>query len=207
MKFWKVCSLLGIEVLLIVLLLPGSYAQSVWQRESGYILDHAGPETYEFILERGENWKNRVFYETGFYNAALNMLVPTEEEKAKSKGLENLGSLWFEYAGERLDALEDVFHLTAIRLALAVAWAPYILIIFIPALLDGWYTRRIRQTNFKYVSPVIHTYAMKMAWSIAAGGAILFLLPFPITPIYIPVALMLMSIAIGVALGNFQKRL
>lgn len=206
MSWSKIALFLLCEILVICLILPGSMAEKVIKEESTMISDSIGDESYQYVSAKGHAWKNYLFYDTGFYDSAYWMLIPTEEERQRSKGIEKLGTIWFEYAEGRLDALEDLLLLASTRTAQILIWVPAVLIILIPALTDGYMSRRIAQSTFEYASPIIHTYAKRFAGLVLLTAFILFMLPYPFNPMLIPIGMMLLVIPIGLALGNFQKR-
>lgn len=207
MDWQKIAIILVCEILAIILVIPGSFASKTIKNEMEMAYSYLGGEGGNFIDENGRKWKDSVYYDTGFYDAAYWMFIPTEEERQKSRGLENLGTIWFKYAESRLEALEDVIHMAANRYAMLLLWMPAIVILLIPALVDGHMSRRIKQSSFNYSSPILHHYAGRFIALISFALAMLFTLPFSLNPIILPIALMLVAVAFGIALGNFQKRI
>jgi hypothetical protein len=47
------------------------------------------------------------------------------------------------------------------RLAMLMAWWPFLLLLVAAAWGDGWVRRRIRQSGFAYASPLAHAYALR----------------------------------------------
>lgn len=197
---------LFLQVLLLLFLLPPSMAVKVVDSETEAIGASLGWESEAFVRDKSSAWTDAIYYESGFYRAAYKLVLPSEEEKARSTGLENLGEYWFEYIEGRFEALEEMLKLSMLRASLILIWLPYIVILLVPAVVDGYLNRKIKQTTFQYSSPIIYHYATKFVGLVMVGSLIAFLLPVPFNPLIIPAVLVLVSVALGAALGNFQKR-
>ncbi len=51
-------------------------------------------------------------------------LIPSEEERQKSKGMQDMGKGWFVWVKGRMEAFVNVIYQFYTRLALLAAWAP-----------------------------------------------------------------------------------
>lgn len=137
------------------------------------------------------------------------MLIPSEKQKAKSRGIQNMGTAegWFNWVQGRIDTVSEVIHHTFIRVSLLKVWAPYLLILFVPAVYDGVMTWKVKRTNFKYVSPVLHRYGLRGIGLLGVIFIILFFAPFAINPMLIPAGLIVICLLLGMTIGNTQKRI
>jgi hypothetical protein len=120
--------------------------------------------------------------------------------------MEQMGKAWFGWVEGRIKALAKLIYQFCMRLALLASWAPYMLILLLPALYDGLMTWKIKRTNFDYASPVIHRYSMRGTGLLLTGLFIAFFAPFALDPVIIPVTIMVCCVLIGLMVGNFQKR-
>lgn len=199
--------LLVIELGVILLLVPGTWTERAIARESALVEQWLGVQTRDWIEDRADGWFQASIIDSGFYASAHHTLIPTEEEKAASRGMRDMGAAWFVWIEGRLDALVSLVRQFYARVAMVLVWAPYLLILFVPAAYDGVMTRRIKRTNFDYASPVLHRYSLRGIALVAIGLFIAFSAPFALNPLIIPVAMMVCCVLIGLALSNLQKRI
>lgn len=204
---WLVAWLLVIEVLVILLLIPGDWINKTIQRELELMEKNLGYETRQWISNTAGDWYKTSMLDSGFYDAIYRTLIPTEDERKKSKGMEDMGQIWFAWVEGRIKSFTNVIYQFYMRLALLYSWAPYLLILFIPAVYDGLMSWKIKRTNFDYASPVVHRYSIRGALFLGVGLFIAFFAPIALNPMVIPVAMMLCCVLLGLALSNVQKRI
>lgn len=205
--WFVVVILLLLEATVILLLIPGDWTKKQIKIEQRYVEQTLGEETREWVKKRANSWYNYAILDSGFYEGALNTLIPTETEKKRSRGMEKMGQDWFAWVEGRLNAFMNAAYQFFSRLALLLAWLPYMLILAIPASYDGLMTWKIKRTNFDYSSPVMHRYAVRGASYLVFGLLAAFMAPIALNPVIIPVALMGTIVLIGLAMGNVQKRI
>ena len=81
------------------------------------------------------------------------------------------------------------------------------LLLFVPAVYDGYMTWQIKRTNFDYASPVMHRYSVRGAAILLFGLLAAFMAPIALNPIIIPMGMMGCCVLFGLAFGNVQKRI
>lgn len=203
---WLVAWLLVIELLVILLLVPGDWTDRAIEKESRLVEKSLGSETRYWIRDKAEGWYQSAIIDSGFYEGMYYTLIPTKEQKANSRGMQDMGAWWFKWAEGRMEALANVIYQFFTRTALFLTWAPYMLILLAPAVYDGMMTWRIKRTNFAYASPVIHRYSIRFTGYLLLGLGIAFFAPIALNPIFIPIVMMICCVLIGLTLGNLQKR-
>jgi len=144
--------------------------------------------------------------DSGFNKSVHFILIPTEEQTEHSTGMEELGEDWFIWVDSRLNLLSDVVHQFYTRIALTLVWLPFMAVILIPSLHDGYCEWQIRRASFGYVSPFVYRYAIKTCGFLIALLLMLFFAPFVLSPLLIPSMLMVITCLIGLAFSNLQKR-
>jgi hypothetical protein len=107
----------------------------------------------------------------------------------------------------RLDVIWAAFYQALQRLAVLVAWWPFLLLLLAAAWGDGWVRRRIRQAGFAYASPLAHAYALRGILIILMLLGLVLFLPVPLPVLGVPVVAALMGLLVGAAVANAQKRL
>lgn len=199
--------LVMIQLAVLLVLIPSDLTQRAIEKETQYVQRSLGLHSQKWINDKAANWYQTSLIDSGVYESVYNHLIPTQAQKDASRGMEKMGGLWFDWVEGRLEAFGVIIYQFYTRLALLLMWLPYMLVLLIPALYDGAMTRKVKLTNFDYASPVVHRYSIRSVWVIATGMSVLFLAPIAIDPIYIPVALMVSCVLMGLAVGNLQKRI
>ncbi|TFI47252.1 DUF4400 domain-containing protein [Diaphorobacter sp. DS2] len=205
--WYVVVSLLLLELCVILLLIPGPWMQEQILKEADYVKSSLGVETRDWIHGKANDWFDRSVLQSGLYEELHRTVIPSDREKRKSRGMENMGHDWFVWLEGRMTAALAAFYQFLTRCALLLAWAPYMLLLLIPAIYDGWTTWKIKRTNFDYASPVMHRYSVRGSFILLVGLANAFFLPVALTPMLIPVVMMAMCVLLGLAMGNMQKRI
>lgn len=205
--FWLVAWLLAIEVVVILLFMPGDWTKTAIIKEGQYVTNTLGQDSARWVQSKATQWYESSMIDSGFLDALHKHVLPSKEEKARSRGMETAWDPWFNWLTGRLDAFSKVVYQFFSRLALAWIWLPYMAILFLPALYDGMNMRRIKRTNFDYASPVIHRYSVRSATALIMGLLIAFFFPVAIDPIIIPIVLMCTCILVGLGVSNMQKRI
>lgn len=205
--FWPVVWVIALEIVVVLLLVPGEFTQQAIDKESNYIERSLGSDSRKWITTTADEWYDRWMIQSGAYEAIHHHMIPTEKERERSRGLQQAGKGWFGWIEGRIEALGKVVYQMCMRLALVMLWAPYMLLLLIPAVYDGTMSRMISRTNFNYTSPVLHRYSVRGLMFVFGTMITLMLLPIAVDPVIIPVALMFACVLTGVAVGNLQKRI
>ena len=204
---WLAIWIVAIEAIVVTVLIPGDWTAKVIEQESELLEIRLGAEEQRWVHDRARKWFNNSLIDSGVYQAVLNHVVPTEEQMARSKGMENMGGAWFRWAESRVQAMANAYYHILSRFALLLTWAPYFLILLVPAVFDGITTWRIKRTNFDYTSPLLHQYSVYGIAYIVIGLVALFLAPIVLDPAIIPAVIMVACVMSGLMIGNLQKRM
>lgn len=174
------------------------------KQEMQMIESISGVQHRNQVLGHATDWYTTSLVDTGVWQSLFNMLIPEahlrEKSVVKAEG-------WFNIVNDRLTAIQQSVYLIFVRVSLLFTWLPYVPLLLFPALWDGVMTWRIKKTNFDYASPILHRYAIRGGVGVAVITMVIFMMPIPIAPIYIPIALMFSIVAVGIATGNLQKRI
>lgn len=195
------------QLLVILLLVPGAWMQRVTATEHEWLWRHMSPETATWIEHKATGWYNGAIVESGALDATYDHLIPTESQRQRSWGMENLGqSGWFPLVENRLQAVFSTVYLVFVRLALIAAWLPFFAITAFPAVLDGMMAWKVKQASFTYASPVMHRVALQtVLWSLVLLVTLL-IVPAPISPAVLPLFGIVIPVALGQVAAHTQKR-
>lgn len=205
--FWLALWLIVIESVIVCVLIPGDWTAKVIEQESELLEMRLGREEHDWVHNRARRWFNSSLIDSNVYTAARDHLIPSEEQKKKSKGMEQMGNAWFSWTESRLQAVANTYYHILTRFALLLTWLPYFLILLIPSFFDGVSTWKIKRTNFEYASPLLHQYSTIGLGYLFIGLVALFMAPIVLDPTLIPVCIMLACVMTGLMIGNLQKRM
>jgi hypothetical protein len=198
--------LLVMELILFAALVPATWSQQVRDTELAWLHQGLGPSTANAVIERAEHWYGALFVEPALVETSYRITLPNEEDVARAGALSPLASLplWSWVAG-RLDVIWAAFYQALQRLAVLVAWWPFLLLLLAAAWGDGWVRRRIRQAGFAYASPLAHAYALRGILIILMLLGLVLFLPVPLPVLGVPVVAALMGLLVGAAVANPRR--
>lgn len=204
--FWMVIFLL--ELAVVLLFVGSDYARQSTLKEGAWINESLGEETNRVIQRRADYLYKVVVLDTHLEQRLRDAYIPTEEEKARSVGLEALGTregVWA-YVEARIEAFLDMLYWYFRRAALFSIWFPIWIPAFVVACVCGLLERAVKKTDFGYTSPVIVSYAGQGMLLAVLTMGVSFLFPMPVPPVTVPCLLAVAAVLFGLVFGNIQKR-
>lgn len=204
--FWVAALILCFEILVVFTMIPDRHIVKSIESESVLINQRLGRDTANAIIVKANKWYDGGVVQTGAKRMVYDFFIPQDDPNSKF-GNTNLAPTYFNYMSERIETLFKTYYQLLMRIAQLIVWAPYLLIVFLPALYDGYMSWKIKRTGFDYPSPLLHHYSILACVLLLVGSLGLFILPIALDPIIIPIVLILLSIFTGIAIGNMQKRI
>lgn len=204
---WLILLILAAELLIIVMFIPNNWHNEIGkaQWQSDYLF--YGEEAMVVANRLASQYYTELILESQLKFELIHFLIPTELEKLNSRGMSNLGNVWFEWLQSRLEAgfsaVENLFH----RIVLLTYWWALLGLILVSVLLDGYLKLKIRQSDFSYSSPTVHRYAFKTACCLFFISLLCLILPIVIAPWFIPLLNIVACMLIGSVIANRQKQI
>ena len=171
------------------------------------ITDKLGRPTAEEVRTQTTEIFDSLFVKTGIYTTVHRMVIPTEAERMRSVGMEDMGKGIFPFVEQRLEAMWYSVTQVILRVMHLWVWLPFLLLIIIPAILDGVYQRKIRISTFRHVSALRHRAGFQGVVIIIFGLFMLAMLPFAIPTLLFPVIGVAIAFLINMSITFTQKRL
>ena len=207
-KPWYIITIiLFLEIIVIFLLVPGDHTERVIIEENKLIEKYLSNNSAVWVKDNAARWYQTTMIDSGVYEAMYRHLIPNDNEKANSRGMQEMGRGLFQWVIGRLEAFTNIIYQFLSRLALFILWSPYILIFFIPAIYDGLMMREIKKTNFALASPIVHRYSLRAVLFLIFLLFTIFFLPIAMNPLIIPFVMLGICIFASFTLSNFQKRI
>ncbi|WP_026608629.1 DUF4400 domain-containing protein [Methylocaldum szegediense] len=197
-----------LEIVLVAALMSERWTQWIQDEEERMLLEYFGPEKAAELQRTAMDKFDALFVRTGIRESVYAYFIPTEAERQRSKGFEDLGRYdLFPFLESRLNVLFESLFQMVYRAVVTAAWLPFLGVAVVPFAIDGLVRRKIRQTNFAYSSPVAHRYSLYVILGIAYLLLVVWTLPVPVPPQSIPIGLFVVACALNVLLTNTQKRI
>lgn len=205
--FLVTCGIIALEAVLAIMMLSPDMIRQSAGVEARWIYATSGADTARQIKDRADSWYSDVIVENQVEQRLVRYFIPTEEERALSRGMQDMGSWLWEPTRNRISALMDLLYWVFRRFALFIMWLP----ICFPSLLlagaFGLLERQIKLTNFSYASPAVLRYAWRTCAFLTMGFFVLFLLPLPVHPILVPVIVSCVMMTMGISFSNLAKKI
>lgn len=196
-----------VEIILMILVVPTNHIDRVVAKEEGLGSLFLGQATQQVVSKRAQGFYDATMVDTGAYRAIHHHFIPTEAERLASRGMEKLGSnIIFPYAESRVEAFSSLVYLAMLRFSAFLLWAPYLLIMALPALYDGYCQWQVQRVSYGYSSPVVHRIGLLGAGSIVIVLLLIMLAPISVPPIVLPAAGILMAFMTMISLKHLSKR-
>ena len=201
-------TLLLMDFILLAALVPTAWSERVRDTELAWLQDGLGARTAAAVVQRADGWYGTLFVATKVVETSYRITLPSDEDVKRAGALSPLATLplWSWVAG-RLEVVWAALHQVLQRLAMLMAWWPFLLLLLAAAWGDGWVRRRIRQSGFAYASPLAHAYALRGIVVVFVLLGLVLFLPLPLPALGVPVVGVLMAVLVGVIIANAQKRL
>lgn len=198
---------LTIEVVAVGVLTPNDWLHTSIIEERDKVSNWLGDETTDNLVLKTNRWYKDIFVDTGLVHASYGF-IPTEDDREHSGGLGEFGRYdIFPVAKERIDVLWAAIYQSIQRMSLFILWSPYMLPLFIPAVIDGLSVRQIKKVSYGYASPVRYHTAYHFIVVLLAAIPFYLALPFAVTPLVVPVWAAAFSFSVMLMLTNLQKQI
>ena len=207
--FWFSVLFILVQVLTVLVLVPTTWLEDVIRIEDEMLYATLGEKTAYQVEEKGYRAYETVFVRTGITDYVRLLFIPSEEERARSRGMESLGQEgWFPWIESRGYALQLMLIQAFERLAHIYIWSPVMLLIFLPAAWDGYQNWQMKRTSLGYSSPFWHRIGVQMTGLSVMLMLIGTFVPFPLPPIILPALIMIVIPFLGsIVIANLPKRI
>lgn len=198
---------IALEVVVAIMMISPVMIQNSAGLEARWVYNSLGADTAQLIKDKADHWYTTIIIENKVEERLVRHFIPSEEERANSRGMEDLGSWLWSPTRERISALMDLTYWIFRRFALFMMWLPICLPSLLLAGTFGLLERQIKRTNFSYASPAVLRYSWRACALLTLGFFILFLLPLAVHPSIVPIIVSFVMVAMGISFSNLAKKL
>ena len=165
-----------------------------------------GEEYASYSDVRAQNLFTRVFVNSGVMKNSFATMLPTEQQRANARGMENVGHNVFPWVEQRIRTWWTMVFQVFVRLSYAMMWWPFLVLALVPFVVDAWITRRVKSTTFALTSPHIQGIAIRALPVLVIGYFLLMFAPFYIPPSSAPVLIFVTCALLWFGVTHFVKR-
>lgn len=196
-----------IQALVVGTLISSDFIERAIREEREMMVTWLGASAADEMIAKADGRFIRWFKDSGAIDRSFHFFVPTEEERLNAKGMERLGEKIFPLAEQRLSVFWASVYQSVQRLSAFLMWMPYMLLIIVPAVVDGLLARKIKQVTFGYTSGTRYTAARHLLVFLAFAPMFYLATPISVHPVVVPLWAGLLAIALITLFSNVQKRI
>lgn len=175
--FWLLAWI--IQIVLIGSFLPSDFLQTQILNERQMTSDWMGTATMHDLVRTSDQSFNAIFVDSGIVRGSYR-IIPNYEERQNSVGISDLGTGLWNYVGSRIEVFWLTVYQAVQRWRTLLMWLPFLLPVFVPAVVHGLCIREIKKVSYGYASPVVYH---------SAGHALAFILALPLFYITSPISI------------------
>ena len=158
------------------------------------------------ITDQADIWYDRYIVANDLEEKTLHHLVPTQEERNVSRGIETMGDWLFPIVEERIVGMFDMIYWVFKRIALMCIWLPLLLPLLVVSIWDGDANGPYKLENFGLASPLKQRIGYLRVCLLECAGSLFGFLCLMIEPHVAPALLGMIALLMGTAISNLQKR-
>lgn len=144
------------------------------------------------------------FVKSGFIAGFYKTFIPTEEEKARSRGLEDFGGEAFPWVEKRFKVFLEVMKGAIYRFYYLLLVMPHVLPVLLVGLIDGLVKRQEKKELFGYANPNYYHFAKYLIFGSIVSPFVLAFLPLGINPYLFTVWFLVLPFVIWLGVSNVQ---
>ena len=191
-----------------VIVVGDTWVKQSMEGENLMLISEMGAAQTTQIHERAIRWYTDLFVKNGVVENTFRGLVPADADDKPLPGPSaQAGKLVFSWAKDRIQVFWTLVYQALLRLSLAVTWIPVGLCLIVPAMIDGYSRRKIKQSNFDIASPDRFGFAVLAMQLMIAGYILVMFLPFPLPPFAPLVCFALTALCARTLLSNLHKNI
>lgn len=212
-SIWFVVILTGLAMMVGVALVEADYTRKTSILEAQKIEAEMGPSTLEKINRIAGGWYEAIIGRMESSDKWDVDSLYSEDPVQRQREYEFTDSLYGDntevnqWLHQRTEAFKDMAYWVMRRVALFLVLLPLWIPLAILAVFHGLQDREIKKTDFGYTSPVLNHWARRVMSFGILLTFLVFFAPIAIDPIIFPIIMAALTVALGIAVGNIQKRL
>lgn len=203
---WAIVMTFLYFVVAIAMLNPSTLNDRINKEVEMYV-DVFGPDATNKIIENARSQKKWLLYDSGLNESVRTLVLPKEyilTGEVKEKGI---GTAFFEKVDNFISNAFTSLDLAILRFCSLEPWLILSASIIGMCIYTGYMRREIKKQNFDYSSPFWRGLSKKFIMFLPILFLGIFMIPIPITPMYVPFLMSVIGAASLIFVSNTIKRL
>lgn len=180
---------------------------SVWnaiQAESVLVGQAFGNDSAVATIKSAQSIYNAAFVSTGFVRGLDGLYVSKEQQARDSTPFANLNNNFAAITNNWLECFALMVFAGLIRFIILLGWLPYLLPFLLALVVEGLVRRKIKRATFAQQNTALFAMAAHVGVFMLFLPIFYLLLPFPISPLFLPMWALIGAIPVVVLIGNSQ---
>lgn len=196
----------ALQLIAILFLIPSDHVTEYGQGERTRVASVLGAESEQRITQRADMWFDMLFVRTNIYPWIHEFLFDRYTTDTEVGGsFDDRGtSDWIE---ERFESVWLSVYMSMYRVGTILFWVPFIALILIPAMIDGWSEREKRKWRFIFSSPGVHASSKTIYWLLGMGLLALIMFPIRVDVMVYPIIMLIATMVGWSMIINLSKRI
>lgn len=191
---------------LAMMFMGEAWISRVVEKERAYNHAFYSADTAQAAEARANRWFESVFVETGVMPHTFTLFSREPDPNRPAGPFDDAGKplvTWFEGV---LRTFWTILWQATMRISHVALWAPYVLFMFVPWVVDGLVARKVKQHTYDFTSPLQHRYSIMLGYGILLLALAMLTAPLPLHPVVVPVVIAALGFLSQRILSNYVKR-
>ena len=202
---WIALLIWVLEVLFVAVLVRDDWLIANIDEENSQQQSYFGARTAQYLYDEADTTFDNVFVATGIKDLSYRLFIPTREETDNTHYMQGIGEPAFRRIYQTLVTFWTAVYQVVIRAHTIGLWAPFMLLILVPSVVDGLSMRAVKKATHTPTKVVRNRYGVYLVLL----GLYVFLLslfsPFPVGPVTYFAIMAGISLTISMILANLHK--
>ena len=193
------------EVLLVSVLVRDDWLFANIEEENADQRAFFGERTARYLEERTDRSFESLFIQTGLRDLSYDLFIPTKEETDSTHYMQGIGEPVFRRAYQSLATFWTAIYQVVMRAQTLLLWAPFLLLILVPSVVDGFSMRAVKKATFTPTKVVRNRYGI---YGVLLGAYLILLSlfsPIALGPATYFVIMAGIALTISMILANLHK--
>lgn len=202
---WYFLIALFLEYSAVVVFVPPATIRQVISDEVDVCVRHLSEEACREVADATKRYYKAIADDTGWREATYRYFITNFDETYNA--VENLDDRGMGQLSLRLlQSTWGALYIILWRFSLMSAWAPWFFALGLGCVIDAYVSWRISHYRFSFQSPLIHHTAFYVLVGVGCGFLCVLVLPFTITPLWVPTLIGIALVSAWLMIKNLNKR-
>lgn len=200
-------TLLIIEIFVIIFIVDPRWTLQVYGSENSNYESVLGKQFTSNHRDRTTKRFNKWFVRSGVVKQSFDTFVATDEQRRRSRGMEDMGNGMQQWMYERLKSFWTQVKIAMFRFSVLAELMMYAVLIYIPVLIDGLTQRSINAEAYEYASPTYFHMSKKLLTILILTPFLFLIFPGALHPWFVLGWMLIFPIPIWLGAKNVQHKI